>query len=73
MINLRTRGWIYDEIAEHTNLSRTGVFNICKRYASEGEAGLRDKPSGGAVNLHRALSEQKEVEIRALLRNQMPD
>ncbi|KAF1016480.1 MAG: hypothetical protein E5299_00548 [Burkholderia gladioli] len=30
VINLRTRGWIYDEIAEHTNLSCTGVFDICK-------------------------------------------
>ncbi|KAF1015282.1 MAG: IS630 family transposase ISCARN25 [Burkholderia gladioli] len=73
VINLRTRGWTYEEIAKHTNLSRTGVFDICKRYAREGAAGLRDKPSGGAVNPRRALSEQQEVEIRALLRDQMPD
>ncbi|KAF1003540.1 MAG: IS630 family transposase ISCARN25 [Burkholderia gladioli] len=73
VINLRRRGWTYDEIAEHTNLSRTGVFDICKRYAREGSAGLRDKPSGGAVNPRRCLSKQQEAEILALLRDQMPD
>ncbi|MEX3592556.1 MAG: helix-turn-helix domain-containing protein [Burkholderia sp.] len=65
MISLRTLGWTYNEIVKHTNLSRTGVCEICKRYAREGAAGLRDKPSGGAVNPYRALSEQQEVEIRA--------
>ncbi|KAF1018057.1 MAG: hypothetical protein E5299_00127 [Burkholderia gladioli] len=70
---LRRRGWTYDEIAEHTNLWRTGVFDICKRYAREGVAGLRDKTSVGAVNPRRALSEQQEVEIRALFLDQMPD
>ncbi|XDJ35268.1 MAG: hypothetical protein V3Q69_08480 [Burkholderia sp.] len=67
MVNLRIRRWAYDEIAEHTNLSRTGVFNICKRYTHEGAAGFLDKPSGEAVNLSRALSEQQEVEICVLL------
>jgi len=73
VIGLRERGWTYDEIADHTNLSRTGVFDICKRYVREDAAGLRDKPSGGAVNPSRALSEQQGVEIRVLLRDQMPD
>ncbi|KAF1003042.1 MAG: hypothetical protein E5299_02548 [Burkholderia gladioli] len=67
VIHLRTRGWIYDEIAEHTNLSRTGVCDICKRYTREGTAGLQDKPSGGAVNPSRTLSEQQEVEMHMLL------
>ncbi|XDJ35244.1 MAG: helix-turn-helix domain-containing protein [Burkholderia sp.] len=69
VINLRTRGWTYDEIAEHMNLSRTSVFDICERHALEGAAGLCDKLSGRAVNLYRALSEQQEVEIFALLRD----
>ncbi|KAF1010200.1 MAG: hypothetical protein E5299_01740 [Burkholderia gladioli] len=51
----------------HTNLSRTGACDICKRYAHESAARLRDKPSGGAV------SGQQEVEIRMLLYDQMPD
>ncbi|MEX3591852.1 MAG: hypothetical protein VB140_00815 [Burkholderia sp.] len=61
MINLRTRGWAYEEIAEHTNLPRTGVFDICKRYAREDATGLRDKPSSRAVNPRRALNEQQAV------------
>ncbi|KAF1013640.1 MAG: winged helix-turn-helix domain-containing protein [Burkholderia sp.] len=71
--NLRTLGWIYDKIVEHTNLSRTGVHDICKSYTRESAAGFRDKPSGGAVSPSRALSERQEVEIRMLLYDQMPD
>ncbi|WP_332451928.1 helix-turn-helix domain-containing protein, partial [Burkholderia ubonensis] len=55
VINLRNRGWTYDEIAEHTDLSGTGVFDICERYALEGVTALRDKPSGRTVNRGRAL------------------
>ncbi|KAF1015432.1 MAG: hypothetical protein VB140_07275 [Burkholderia sp.] len=50
MINLRTRGWTYNQIAEHMNLSSTGACDICKLYTREGGAGSRDKPSGGVVN-----------------------
>ncbi|KAF1011144.1 MAG: hypothetical protein E5299_01483 [Burkholderia gladioli] len=60
VINLRRRGWIYDEIAEYANLARTGAFDICKRYAREVAARLREKPSGGAVNPRRALNEQED-------------
>ncbi|WP_323074183.1 IS630 family transposase [Mycetohabitans endofungorum] len=73
VIGLRERGWTYEEIADHTNLSRTGVFDICKRYAQEGTAALCDKPSGRSVNRGRALNEQQEVQIRVLLSGQMPD
>ncbi|PNW91699.1 hypothetical protein CF647_36770 [Burkholderia sp. 117] len=27
VINLRKRGWAYDEIADHTDLSRTGAIS----------------------------------------------
>ncbi|WP_063534607.1 IS630 family transposase [Burkholderia sp. MSMB1589WGS] len=73
VIGLCERGWTYDEIAAHTNLSRMGVFDICKRYVREGAAVLRHKPSGRAVNRGRAPTEQQEVDIRVLLRDQMPD
>ncbi|MEX3592302.1 MAG: hypothetical protein VB140_04375 [Burkholderia sp.] len=56
----------------NVNGSRS-IYATTPRSAREGAAGLRDKPSGGAVNPRRALSEQQEIEIRALLRNQMPD
>ncbi|ABN93389.1 transposase [Burkholderia pseudomallei] len=34
---------------------------------------MRDKPGGGEGNRGRALTEQREVDIRALLRGQMHD
>ncbi|WP_221046768.1 hypothetical protein [Burkholderia pseudomallei] len=42
-------------------------------YALDGATALRDKPGGGEGNRGRALTEQREVDIRALLRGQMPD
>lgn len=50
-----------------------GAFDIRKRYALDGATALRDKPGGGEGNRGRALTEQREVDIRALLRGQMPD
>ncbi|QRR11826.1 IS630 family transposase (plasmid) [Burkholderia sp. MS455] len=73
VIALREGGMTYDEIAQLTDLSRTGVFDICKRYVQEGTAALRDKPSGRAVTQKRALTEQQEIEVRVLMRDQMPD
>ncbi|BEH27921.1 hypothetical protein GTC050_51730 [Burkholderia pseudomallei] len=50
-----------------------GAFDIRKRYALDGATALRDKPGGGEGNRGRALTEQREVDIRALLRGQMHD
>ena len=36
MVGLRQRGLTYREIAEQVGLSRTGVIDICQRFASEG-------------------------------------
>ncbi|MEX3593034.1 MAG: hypothetical protein VB140_10375 [Burkholderia sp.] len=52
VINLRMLGLDLrrDCRAYEPILSRMGVCDICKRYTREGAAGLRDKPSGEAVN-----------------------
>lgn len=42
VIRLRKAGQTYDEIAAQTGLSRTGVFDICKRHEAAGEKALRD-------------------------------
>lgn len=73
VINLRRRGRTYDEIAAHTNVSRTGVFDICARTALEGASAYRDKPSGRSANRARALTEPPAIQIRVLLRAPMPD
>ena len=46
VIRLRKAGGTYDEIAAQTGLSRTGVFDICKRHEAAGAKALRDAPSG---------------------------
>lgn len=48
-----------------------GAFDIRKRYALDGATALRDKPGGGEGNRGRALTEQREVDIRALLHDQL--
>ncbi len=73
VIKLRRQGWAYEAIGEQLGLSRTGVFNICKRYESEGAKGLTDKPSGRPVSACRALSEKQEREIRQLIMDKTPD
>ena len=73
VVGLRRRGWTYEAIAEQTGLSRTGVFDICQRYAREGVKGLKDKPGGRKVGEHRALSAQQEAEIRRLITDKTPD
>ena len=36
----------YDAIAAQVGLTRTGVFDICKRFAERGTAGLKTGPRG---------------------------
>ena len=36
VIRLRKAGQTYEQIAQQTGLSRTGVFNICTRHAGGG-------------------------------------
>ena len=40
VIGLRESGLTYDAIAAQVGLTRTGVFDICRRFAEQGLAGL---------------------------------
>ncbi|TSE28806.1 DDE superfamily endonuclease [Tepidimonas charontis] len=73
VVSLRRRGWTYEAIAEQTGLSRTGVFNICRRYAQEGVRALKDKRGGRKVGECRVLSPEQEAEIRKLICDKTPD
>jgi transposase len=46
VVGLRQRGLTYREIAGQVGLSRTGVIDICQRFAAEGAKGLVSKPRG---------------------------
>ncbi len=45
VVGLRESGLSYDAIAAQAGLSRTGVFNICRRFAAKGLAGLARLPA----------------------------
>ena len=73
VIGLRQRGIAYQAIAEQLGLSRTGVFNICQRFAREGVSGLKSKPRGPEPGKGRALPAQQEAAMRKLICTRMPD
>src|SRR5918995_3292350 len=73
VIGLRQRGLAYWEIAEQVGLSRTGVLNICRRFAAEGAKGLASKPRGRKPDGQRLLDAAQEAEVQALICRHTPD
>ena len=73
VIGLRQAGQTYDAIAAQVGLTRTGVFNICRRFAERGAAGLRSGPRGPAPGTGRYLDAAQEAEVRDLICRHTPD
>jgi transposase len=73
VIGLRQAGMTYGAIAEQVGLSRTGVFNICQRFAAEGAKGLVSKPRGRKPDEQRLLDAAQEAEVQALICRHTPD
>jgi len=73
VIGLRERGLSYQAIGRQVGLSRTGVFDTCKRWRIAGEAGLRNRSPGLAVGSGRLLSADQDAAIQALIRRHTPD
>lgn len=73
VIGLRQAGLTYDTIAAQVGLTRTGVFNICRRFAERGAAGLKSGPRGPAPGTGRLLDAGQAAEIRDLIRRHTPD
>src|SRR3712207_3383094 len=73
VVGLRQAGLTYDTIAAQVGLTRTGVFNICRRFAERGAAGLKSGPRGPAPGTGRLLDAGQEAEIRDLIRRHTPD
>ena len=73
VIGLRQAGQTYAAIAAQVGLTQTGVFDICKRFAEHGPAGLKSKPRGPAPGHGNLLTAEQEAEVQALMRQQMPD
>ena len=73
VVGLRERGLTYEAIAAQVGLTRTGVFNICRRFAAEGLAGLASQPRGPEPGRGRLLNAEQEAEVRALICRRTPD
>ena len=73
VIRLRKAGRTYEEIAAQTGLSRTGVFDICKRHEAGGAKALRDAPGGRQVGAKRLLSAEQALAVRRLIADTTPD
>jgi transposase len=73
VIGLRQAGMTHGAIAEQVGLSRTGVFNICQRFAAEGAKGLVSQPRGRKLDEQRLLNAAQEAEVQALICRHTPD
>ena len=73
VVGLRRAGLTYDAIAAQVGLTRTGVFDICKRFAERGAAGLKSGPRGPEPGTGRYLGARQEAEVRELICRHTPD
>ena len=73
VIRLRKAGNTYDKIAALTGLSRTGVFNICKRHEALGAKALHDAIGGRKLGENRLLDPAQEALVRKLIADKTPD
>jgi transposase len=73
VIGLRERGLTYAAIAAQVGLSRTGVFDICQRFAAAGAKGLVSQPRGRKPDEQRLLDAAPEAELRRLICRHTPD
>ena len=73
MIGLRQAGMTYEAIAAQVGLTRTGVFDICQRFAAKGKKGLISGKRGRKPDEQKLLTTAQEKEIKRLICRHMPD
>ena len=73
VIGLRQDGASYAAIAAQVGLSQTGVFDICKRFATRGKEGLVSGKRGRKPDEQRLLDATQEGAIQRLICRHMPD
>jgi transposase len=73
VIGLRQTGMTYEAIAGQVGLSRTGVFDMCQRFAAEGAQGLVGKPRGREPDEQRLLGAAQEAGVQELICRHTPD
>jgi hypothetical protein len=73
VIGLRRSGLTYVAIAAQVGLTPTGVFDIYKRFARRGPAGLVSGKRGRRADEQRLLGAGQEAAIRHLICGHTPD
>ena len=73
VIRLRKTDRTYDEIAAQTGLSRTSVFDICKRHEAAGAKALPDAPCARKSGDNRLLDGTQKAAVRKLIIDKTPD
>lgn len=73
VIRLRDAGYTYLQISQQLGMSKTGIFDICQRYAQGGAETLRDAPTGRQAGDHRLLSAAQEAQVQRLIVDKTPD
>ena len=73
VIGLHESGLTYAAIGQVVGLTKNRVFDICKRYRTQGMAGLQSGPRGPSPGTGRLLTPAQEAEIRQLICDDTPD
>jgi transposase len=73
VISLRDAGRTYVEIALQTGLSRTGVFDICRRHDAAGASALYDAPNGHKAGEGRLLDPGQEALVCGFIARHTPE
>src|SRR4028118_2197833 len=73
VVGLRESGLTCDAIAAQVGLTRTGVFNICRRFAEQGLTGLAGGRRGPAPGTGRCLTAEQEAQVGTLISQHTPD
>jgi hypothetical protein len=73
VVMLRAAGATYAAIAVQTGLSRTGVFDICKRHDAGGASALCDAPNGHTAGAGRLLDTGQEAMVCRLIAEHTPE
>jgi transposase len=67
IVDLHAQGWSHTSISDYLQTPRTHVYEVLKRWATEGHAGLDDKPSSAPHRPARKVTMGAITEVRKLV------
>lgn len=67
IVDLHAEGWSISTIAAYMQTSRARVYEVLKRWAEEGHAGLEDRPTSAPQSPARKVTMDAITEVRKLV------